>query len=299
MKYLKKYEDHNEGLKSGLAKAGIIGALLTGGDVKSQQSVPTNLPVMQVQMEQDGVFVAKNHAEEISQVRKNEPVKDVELSNILSEIENNINDSTKYEEMFNRLSTHIEEKYGYKIEDRKVEEKFTEAGVAGIAKNLTLMEIIGWLGSICLAICGIPQAWQSYKDKHSEGISWSFILLWTFGELFALAYVYDKLDLPLFVNYATNILILSVILYYKIRPGKQITENLTSKEEEIKNRIYDLIQGYTYLESTPYSFSYCSECGQDQQQISSESINEATDKIIELLKKEGLLAGSGKIQSDY
>ena len=121
MKYLKKYEDHNEGLKSGLAKAGIIGALLTGGDAKSQQSVPTNLPVMQIQMEKDGVFVAKIQVEEISQIRKNEPVKDVELSNILSEIENNINDSTKYEEMFNRLSTHIEEKYGYKIEDRKVE----------------------------------------------------------------------------------------------------------------------------------------------------------------------------------
>lgn len=221
MKYLKNYKEHNEGFRSGLAKAGLIGTLLAGGDIKSQQSTPTNLPVMQVQMDQDGVIVAKKHAEELSQYRKNEPVKDIELSNILSEIENNINDSTKYVEMFNKLSKHIEEKYGYKIEERKVEDQFTEAGIAGVTKDMTLMEIIGWLGSICLAICGIPQAWQSYKDKHSEGISWSFILLWTFGELFALAYVYDKLDLPLFVNYATNILILSVILYYKIKPGNK------------------------------------------------------------------------------
>ena len=84
------------------------------------------------------------------------------------------------------------------------------------------LKILGWLGSICLAICGIPQAWQSIKDKHSHGISWGFVLLWAFGEIFALAYVYDKLDLPLLLNYATNILILGVILYFKINPKNTV-----------------------------------------------------------------------------
>jgi uncharacterized protein with PQ loop repeat len=91
-----------------------------------------------------------------------------------------------------------------------------------MVKNMTIFEIMGWLGSICLAICGIPQAWQSYKDKHSDGISWGFVLLWAFGEVFALAYVYDKLDLPLLLNYATNILILGVILYYKVKPQNKL-----------------------------------------------------------------------------
>ena len=89
-------------------------------------------------------------------------------------------------------------------------------------KGMSIFEILGWLGSICLAICGIPQAWQSFKDKHSHGISWGFVLLWAFGEVFALAYVYDKLDLPLLLNYATNILILAVILYYKVKPQNKL-----------------------------------------------------------------------------
>ena len=66
---------------------------------------------------------------------------------------------------------------------------------------------------------------MSYRDKHSHGISWAFVLLWAFGEAFALAYVYDKLDLPLVTNYLTNILILGVILYYKINPGAEKTGN--------------------------------------------------------------------------
>ena len=81
-----------------------------------------------------------------------------------------------------------------------------------------IVMILGWLGSICLAVSGIPQAWMSYKEKHAHGMSWAFLLLWAFGEIFALAYVYDKLDLPLLLNYSVNILILAVILFYKISP---------------------------------------------------------------------------------
>jgi uncharacterized protein with PQ loop repeat len=147
----------------------------------------------------------------------------VKLSIILDEIKSNINskDSTKFIELYTKLTSHIESEYDYKIPEQKVEE-LTEAGIAGMVKNMTIFEIMGWLGSICLAICGIPQAWQSYKDKHSDGISWGFVLLWAFGEVFALAYVYDKLDLPLLLNYATNILILGVILYYKVKPQNKL-----------------------------------------------------------------------------
>ena len=59
------------------------------------------------------------------------------------------------------------------------------------------MEIIGWLGSIMLSICGLPQAIESYKKKNSDGISWAFILLWLFGEIFALIYVVYKKEYPL------------------------------------------------------------------------------------------------------
>jgi uncharacterized protein with PQ loop repeat len=82
------------------------------------------------------------------------------------------------------------------------------------------MEIIGYIGSIMLAICGLPQAIESYKTKSSEGLTWGFILLWFFGELFTFAYVLPKMDLPLLINYSVNIIFLIIILYFKIFPKK-------------------------------------------------------------------------------
>ena len=82
------------------------------------------------------------------------------------------------------------------------------------------METIGWLGSIILAFCGLPQAIESYRTKSSEGLTWGFISMWFIGEILTLVYVLPKLDLPLLFNYATNIMFLSVIIYFKINPKK-------------------------------------------------------------------------------
>jgi uncharacterized protein with PQ loop repeat len=220
MKKLKTYETFiNEEIdfRKGMAAVGLMGAL-AASPVAAQTTSPTS---MSVQSEQ-GIDVYKNQIEEISTIRK-EKSKDVKLSIILDEIKSNINskDSAKFIELYTKLTSHIESEYDYKIPEQKVEE-LTEAGIAGMVKNMTIFEIMGWLGSICLAVCGIPQAWQSYKDKNSDGISWGFVILWAFGEVFALAYVYDKLDLPLLLNYATNILILGVILYYKVKPQNKL-----------------------------------------------------------------------------
>jgi len=220
MKKLKTYETFiNEEIdfRKGMAAVGLMGAL-AASPVAAQTKTPTS---MSVQSEQ-GIDVYKNQIEEISTIRK-EKSKDVKLSIILDEIKSNINskDSAKFIELYTKLTSHIESEYDYKIPEQKVEE-LTEAGIAGMVKNMTIFEIMGWLGSICLAVCGIPQAWQSYKDKNSDGISWGFVILWAFGEVFALVYVYDKLDLPLLLNYATNILILGVILYYKVKPQNKL-----------------------------------------------------------------------------
>ena len=203
-------------LKKGLIGATLAGSLLTTTPAISQNKdlIPTT-----VVQPKDGVIVQKNIAE-LSKIRKGEPIKDQGLNDILSEIQSKLQSGNEeeYKQMFDKLSQHLENNYGYKIEAKKVEDTISEAGVGEMTKGMSVFEILGWLGSICLAICGIPQAWQSFKDKHSHGISWGFVLLWAFGEIFALAYVYDKLDLPLLLNYATNILILAVILYYKIKP---------------------------------------------------------------------------------
>lgn len=206
--------------RKGLIGAGIASSMMTGTPDARAEQVPTE----HIQLADAGLAKAKNNANHLSELRlKEDPKVDIELSKILDEISQNVEseDQEKFKELYNKLSSHIEGNYGYRIEPQKVEDKFSKSGMVD-TKGMTLFEIMGWLGSICLAICGIPQAWQSFKDKHSHGISWGFVLLWSFGELFALAYVYDKLDLPLLLNYATNILILAVILYYKINPKNTI-----------------------------------------------------------------------------
>ena len=229
MKYLQTYTQHNEGIKSTLVGIGLAGSLLTGSP--DLRATPTTDLVQMQTNPIDGTQV-KKIATEVSQIRAQKS-KDVELNILLDEIRDNINneDPEKLQEMFSKLSGHLQDNYGFKVGIQKVEE--IEQTRIEKAKNepteLNLFNILGWLGSVCLAICGIPQAIQSYRDKHSHGISWGFLLLWTFGEIFALAYVYDKLDLPLLVNYGSNILIVGIMLYYKIYPGTK--DESPSKEE--------------------------------------------------------------------
>jgi uncharacterized protein with PQ loop repeat len=218
MRYLQTYEKHNEGIKSAVLGAALGASLFANSPTVSAQSLVK--PALTNPTSKDGINDAVEQVEGLSNIRKTElNPKDEQLNNILSEIQSKLesDNQEEYKELFNKLSTHIEYKYGYKIEPKNLDE-LSSAGISEQTKGMSIFEILGWLGSICLGICGIPQAWQSIKDKHSHGISWGFVLLWAFGEVFALAYVYNKLDLPLLLNYATNILILGVILYYKIKP---------------------------------------------------------------------------------
>ena len=222
MRYLQTYEQHNEGIKSAVLGAALGASLFANSPTVTSQSLVK--PALTNPTSKDGINDAVEQVEGLSNVRKSElNPKDEQLNNILSEIQSKLESGNQeeYKELFDKLSSHVETKYGYKIEPKNLDE-LSEAGISEQTKGMSIFEIMGWLGSICLAICGIPQAWQSMKDKHSHGISWGFVLLWAFGEIFALAYVYDKLDLPLLLNYATNILILAVILYYKISPKNTV-----------------------------------------------------------------------------
>lgn len=82
------------------------------------------------------------------------------------------------------------------------------------------METIGWIGSILLAFCGLPQAWESYKTKSSAGLTWGFLIMWGVGEMFTIVYIIPKWHWPLIFNYTANIIFVSIIVYYKIKPRK-------------------------------------------------------------------------------
>ena len=83
-----------------------------------------------------------------------------------------------------------------------------------------MMEYIGWIGSILLAFCGLPQAVESYKTKNSDGLTWGFLGMWGMGEIFTIIYILPKWHWPLIFNYTANIIFISIILYYKIKPKR-------------------------------------------------------------------------------
>lgn len=82
------------------------------------------------------------------------------------------------------------------------------------------IEILGWIGSTCLMLCGLPQAIQSYRQGHSQGINKLFLLTWFLGEIFTLVYVISIGSAPLLLNYFSNIIIISVIIKYMWWPRK-------------------------------------------------------------------------------
>jgi uncharacterized protein with PQ loop repeat len=83
-----------------------------------------------------------------------------------------------------------------------------------------MIEYIGWIGSILLAFCGLPQAIESYKTKNSDGLTWGFLIMWGVGEIFTIIYIIPKWHWPLIFNYTANIIFIGIILYYKIKPKR-------------------------------------------------------------------------------
>lgn len=81
-----------------------------------------------------------------------------------------------------------------------------------------MLEMIGTLGATLLALCPIPQTIQTLRTKRADDISWSFLLMWFFGEVFIACYVaLGSQDKILLFNYSVNLLCLMPILYIKIR----------------------------------------------------------------------------------
>ena len=83
-------------------------------------------------------------------------------------------------------------------------------------------EVWGWVGNSLLALCAIPQAMKAYKNGHSKGISWLFIIGWFIGECLAFGYHISTSDkIPQIFNYLVNIAGTSIILWYRIFERKE------------------------------------------------------------------------------
>jgi len=97
-------------------------------------------------------------------------------------------------------------------------------------KKYSMMEAIGFIGSILLAVCGIPEVVRTIKDNKCH-LGWNFLLLWFGGELFMLSYIIPMKDLPLLVNYIFNTALVGIMLFYKIKNTKYVTIKRRNRRE--------------------------------------------------------------------
>lgn len=78
-----------------------------------------------------------------------------------------------------------------------------------------MIESIGWLGSILLALCGLPEAISCIIKKKCN-VPYTLIIPWYLGEVFAGYYTFVKIGWnPLMYNYLGNLIIISIMIYYK------------------------------------------------------------------------------------
>ena len=84
------------------------------------------------------------------------------------------------------------------------------------------IKIIGLIGSALLCLCGLPEAWSSFKNKNSDGLTSAFVVLWGIGEIFMLTYVLIEHpnDIPLLINYIISAFTISIISYFKFFPRR-------------------------------------------------------------------------------
>lgn len=86
-----------------------------------------------------------------------------------------------------------------------------------------MADAIGWIGSVAFAICGIPQAWECFKNESARGINPAFVALWLIGEVCYVASVLMKFGWVhwMMFNYMVNIFSIAVITLYIMRDRRK------------------------------------------------------------------------------
>ena len=84
-------------------------------------------------------------------------------------------------------------------------------------KSIKIFYILGWAGSISLAICALPQVVQVISKESAGDLNSAFLLLWLFGEVAMLVYLAGtrRGTSVLYFNYVLNSIFLLIIAYYK------------------------------------------------------------------------------------
>lgn len=76
--------------------------------------------------------------------------------------------------------------------------------------------MIGYIGSLLLSFCGLPELFRTIQDKKCH-IGYGMLAMWYLGEILMLIYVLPTNDKPLIINYIANTLIISIMVFFKLK----------------------------------------------------------------------------------
>lgn len=79
-----------------------------------------------------------------------------------------------------------------------------------------MIKSIGWVGSVLLALCGLPLAIEAVANRGVSNLNLYFTFMWYIGEICVLIYVIKThgFDRPLLFNYVLNIIFVSIVLFF-------------------------------------------------------------------------------------
>jgi uncharacterized protein with PQ loop repeat len=83
-----------------------------------------------------------------------------------------------------------------------------------------LSSVFVWIGTIALVVRTIPQALQSIRQKHSDGINGLFLALFLLGELSYVVWAVLEQNPAIFVNNFISSIFTLIIIYYKLFPKR-------------------------------------------------------------------------------
>lgn len=80
---------------------------------------------------------------------------------------------------------------------------------------------LGWVASILLMFCAMPQVVQSWQQGHSNGLSVVMLAMWFAGTSSMLVFLYPerKQQKQVFCNYIINSCASGIILYFRVFGG--------------------------------------------------------------------------------
>jgi uncharacterized protein with PQ loop repeat len=87
-----------------------------------------------------------------------------------------------------------------------------------------LVNFFSWIGAFILFFRALPQAFKSWKDGHSDGLSPSMLWLWLIGSCFILPHLLYQQDWATSIIYFSNVFAVFIMIWFLYYPQKNKEE---------------------------------------------------------------------------